>query len=135
MFAKYFFFFAGNMTAGTETSANTTVCLICDASMGVSTRKCCPIFEQRVSTSDRTLATVINGVVGTTLKEEDVHSSVICKKCFKSCDEIDELEERLSELKQELSTNYQKTLKLAILYHLNAHFFTAMLIKTDFSGS
>lgn len=104
-------FFSGNMTAGTETAANATVCLICDASMGVSTRKCCPIFEQRVSSSDRTLVTVINNIVGTTLKEEEVHSNVICKKCFKSCNEIDELEERLSELKQELSTSYQKTIK------------------------
>lgn len=116
------------MTAGTETGANTTVCLICYASMGVSTRKCCPIFEQRVSTSDRTLAAVINEVVGTTLKEEDVHSKVICKKCFKSCDEIDDLEERLSELKQELSTNYQKTLKWVISYPLISNISITVLI-------
>lgn len=102
------------MTAGPETAANATVCLICDASMGVSTRKCCPIFEQRVSSSDRTIVTVLNGVVGATLKEEDIHSTVICKKCFKSCNEIDELEERLAELKLEISNSYQKTLKLVI---------------------
>lgn len=99
------------MTAGKETTSNVTVCLICDASMGVSTRKCCPIFEQRVSSSDRTIVNVISCIVGVKLKEEDIHSTVICKKCFKACNEIDELEERLAELKLELSNNYQKTLK------------------------
>lgn len=99
------------MTAGKQSATNNTVCLICDASMGVSTRKCCPIFEQRVTSSDRTVVNVISGIVGMTLTEGDVHSNVICKKCFKTCNEVDELEERLSELKQEVSTSYERTLK------------------------
>lgn len=99
------------MTAGKETAANNTVCLICDASMGVSTRKCCPIFEQRVSSSDRTIVSVISCILGVNLTEEDVHSNVVCKKCFKACNEVDELEDRLSELKLELSSSYQRTMK------------------------
>lgn len=97
------------MTAGKEST--NTVCLICNASMGVSTRKCCPIFEQRFTASDKTLVSVISGIVGMALVEGEVHSSVICKKCFKSCNEVDELEERLSELKQELLTTFEKSYK------------------------
>lgn len=99
------------MTAGKETTANNTICLICDASMGVSTRKCCPIFEQRVSSSDRTIVSVISCILGVNLTEEDVHSNVVCKKCFKTCNEVDELEDRLAELKLELTSSYQRTLK------------------------
>lgn len=97
------------MTAGKE--ATNTLCLICNASMGVSTRKCCPIFEQRVTASDRTLGNIISSIVGMPLVEGEIHSSVICKKCYKSCNEVDELEERLSELKQELSTTFEKSYK------------------------
>ncbi|XP_065199838.1 zinc finger protein 623-like [Planococcus citri] len=99
------------MTAGKETTSNNTLCLICDASMGVSTRKCCPIFEQRVSSSERIIVSVISSILGENLTEENVHSNVICKKCFKTCNEVDELEERLSELKVELKTSYQRTYK------------------------
>ena len=79
--------------------------------MGVSTRKCCPIFEQRVTSSDKSLGNVISNIVGMTLVEGEIHSSVICKKCFKSCNEVDELEERLSELKQELLTTFERSYK------------------------
>lgn len=34
----------------------------------------------------------------------------VCKKCFKLLNEVDELEERLVELRMELSSNYNRTL-------------------------
>lgn len=88
-----------------------TTCLLCNASSGVSTRNSVPIFECLTSTSERPLVKLIGFVLGLEITVEDVHSTIICKKCFKLCDELDELEDRLSELKQEISTNYQRTLK------------------------
>jgi len=51
-------------------------------------------------------------VLGQEMSEDSVHSNVICKKCFKLINEVDEIETRLAELKLELSTNYQRTLKI-----------------------
>jgi hypothetical protein len=51
-------------------------------------------------------------VLGQEMSEDAVHSNVICKKCFKLINEVDEIETRLAELKVELTTNYQRTLKI-----------------------
>lgn len=40
---------------------------------------------------------------------------LICKKCFKLIDELEELEQRVEEVKDELIGNYQKTLN-----HINS---------------
>lgn len=48
-------------------------------------------------------------VLGKEINEESVHSLLICKKCFKLFDEVDELEQRLIEIKLELVGNYQKS--------------------------
>ncbi|XP_046676340.1 zinc finger protein 623-like isoform X2 [Homalodisca vitripennis] len=101
------------MTADTEkTSANkNTTCLICDASVGVSTRNSCPIFHQNVTTSDKPIFKVIGLVLGVEVQENLVHSAVVCKKCFKLFNEIDELQERISEIQFEVKSNYNKTIR------------------------
>lgn len=48
-------------------------------------------------------------VLGQDIKEDNVHSYLICKKCFKLFDEVDELELRLVELKTEILNNYKKS--------------------------
>lgn len=95
--------------SSTATSSNT--CLICDGSTGVSARNAISIFQHRVSSSDRTVVKVIDGVLGITLSSEDVHSVVVCRRCFKSLNEVDELDDRLADIKLELTTQYQRTLK------------------------
>ncbi|RZF48649.1 hypothetical protein LSTR_LSTR010739 [Laodelphax striatellus] len=101
------------MTADTEKSSPTkgTVCFICNASVNVSTRNSCQIFHQTVNASNRPLSEIIGTVLGVELQEDLIHSSIVCKKCFKSCNEVDELQERLTELKIEINGNYHRTIK------------------------
>lgn len=96
------------MTADTENKS--MHCLLCNSRVGVSTRNSCPIFQQNVTTSDRTVAATLGLVLNQELTEETVHSDVVCKKCLKLLNEVDSLEERLAELRMELSTNYNRTL-------------------------
>lgn len=49
-------------------------------------------------------------VLGTEITEESVHSFLICKKCYRLFDEVDELEHRLLEIKVELVGNYKKSI-------------------------
>lgn len=50
-------------------------------------------------------------VLGKEISEDTVHSLLVCKKCFKLFDEVDELEQRLLEIKVELVGNYKKTVQ------------------------
>ncbi|KAF3424864.1 hypothetical protein E2986_05590 [Frieseomelitta varia] len=110
------------MTADSE--KDSTHCLICNSKVGVSTRNSIRIFnENSVTSSEKPLLDVICTVLEIDLNEENVHSLVICKKCFKLFNEvneilinefyeiIDELESRLTEVKLELFNNYKKTIK------------------------
>ncbi|XP_017875013.1 zinc finger protein 714-like [Ceratina calcarata] len=98
------------MTADSE--KDNTHCLICNSKVGVSTRNSIRIFnEESVTSSEKPLVDIICTVLETDLNEENVHSLVICKKCYKLFNEVDELENRLTEVKVELYSNYKKTIK------------------------
>ncbi|XP_076680788.1 uncharacterized protein LOC143375490 isoform X3 [Andrena cerasifolii] len=98
------------MTADLE--KDSTHCLICNSKVGVSTRNSIRIFnENSVTVSEKPLVDTICAVLETDLSEENVHSLVICKKCYKLFNEIDELESRLAEVKLEIFNNYKKTVK------------------------
>uniref|UniRef100_A0A8D8Q189 Zinc finger protein 484 n=1 Tax=Cacopsylla melanoneura TaxID=428564 RepID=A0A8D8Q189_9HEMI len=94
------------MSRGSKSST----CLLCDASTQ-SSRNTFAIFTQPVSTSDRKLVQVLSSVLNVDLKENSIHSVVICKKCYKVCNEVDEIQDRLEELKKDLVANYEKTLR------------------------
>lgn len=124
------------MTADAENKS--MHCLLCNSRVGVSTRNTCPIFQQNVTTSDRTVAATIGLVLNQEITQETTHSDVVgilfllgvsctikftnmqnlchflymqvCKKCYKLLNEVDSLEERLVELRMELSTSYNRTL-------------------------
>lgn len=49
-------------------------------------------------------------VLATEITEESVHSFLLCKKCYKLFDEVDELEQRLLDIKVELVSNYKKSI-------------------------
>lgn len=98
------------MTADSEKDC--THCLVCNSKVGVSTRNSIRIFnENSILSSEKPLVDVICSVLQVEVTEESVHSLVICKKCFKLFNEIDELEARLGEVKLELFNNYKKTIK------------------------
>ena len=97
------------MTA--DTDKGNIVCLICNASVGVSTRNSCPIFKYNVTSSEQPVANILSVILGQEVRKDVVHSEIICKKCFKLCNEVDELQERLTEIKMELNNYYQRTLR------------------------
>ncbi|XP_012273310.1 zinc finger protein 436 isoform X2 [Orussus abietinus] len=102
------------MTADSE--KDNIHCLICNSKVGVSTRNSVRIFsESSVTQSDKPLIDTICTVLDLELNEENVHSLVVCKKCFKLFNEIDELETRLAEIKLEIYTNYKRTIKKIVL--------------------
>lgn len=45
------------------------------------------------------------------ISEDTVHSLLLCKKCFKLFDELEELEQRIDEIKDEVIGNYKKTVE------------------------
>ncbi|XP_078035837.1 uncharacterized protein LOC144469440 [Augochlora pura] len=98
------------MTADSE--KDSTHCLICNSKVGVSTRNSIRIFNDSSHTSsEKPLVDIICAVLETDLNEENVHSVVICKKCYKLFNEVDELETRLTEVKVELFNNYKRTVQ------------------------
>ncbi|KMQ92511.1 putative zinc finger protein 484 isoform x1 [Lasius niger] len=98
------------MTA--DSDKDCTHCLVCNSKVGVSTRNSVRIFnDSTVTASEKPLADIIATVLKTDVNEESVHSLVICKKCYKLFNEVDELETRLTEIKLELFNNYKRTVK------------------------
>ncbi|XP_066994648.2 zinc finger protein 543 isoform X2 [Anabrus simplex] len=106
------------MTADTDREQNSAPknirCLICNSRLGVSSRNSCEIFHKNVctSTTERPISFIIGAVLEHEISEDTVHSNVICKKCFKLLDEVDEIESRLAEIKVELTTSYKRTIKI-----------------------
>lgn len=87
-------------------------CLVCNGRVGVSTRNSLQIFSKDTTTcSERPLCSVMTQVLGTDIKEDTVHTLLICKKCFKLFDEVDELEIRMLEIKGELVSTYKKSVQ------------------------
>lgn len=70
------------MTADTENKS--LHCLLCNSRVGVSTRNSCPIFQQNVTSSERTVAATIGIVLNQELSQETVHSDVVSKFYIKS---------------------------------------------------
>ncbi|XP_044730152.1 zinc finger protein 287-like [Chrysoperla carnea] len=99
-------------------------CLICDSRVGVSTRNSVSIFSKQIQTiSGSPMNSLISKIVDKELNEENVHSLVVCKKCFKLFAEYDELEVRLNEIKFEVGNNYKRT--------ISKHKFDNQMIRHD----
>ncbi|XP_071553122.1 uncharacterized protein [Temnothorax nylanderi] len=96
-----------------DSDKDSTQCLVCDSKIGVSTRNSIRIFDDSSCTaSERSLVDVVSAVLEIDINEESAHSNVICKKCFKLFNEVDELESKLTEVKMELCNNYKKTIEV-----------------------
>lgn len=93
-------------------NAKNTYCLICNSKIGVSTRNALSIFQRRVTTSYRSVVKVIDGVFGVPhLSSCDLHSNVVCGRCYTILNEVDEMEDRLADIKSKFSIQYQHTLE------------------------
>ncbi|KAK5640574.1 hypothetical protein RI129_011385 [Pyrocoelia pectoralis] len=88
-------------------------CLICNARVGVSTRTSLQIFGKESQTSsERPISQVISQVLEENITEDSVHSLLLCKKCFKLFDELEELEQRIEEIKDEVLANYKRSVNI-----------------------
>ncbi|XP_018333812.1 endothelial zinc finger protein induced by tumor necrosis factor alpha [Agrilus planipennis] len=87
-------------------------CLVCSSRVGYSTRNSVQIFNKdSLTCRERPLKDVISYILNMDIKEDTVHSLLICKKCFKLIDELEELEQRLADIKSDLIDNYKKSLQ------------------------
>lgn len=57
------------------------------------------------------LPVVLQQLLNKEITPSSIHSEVLCRKCYKLIDEFDELQYRVGEIKNEVSRNYQNTLK------------------------
>lgn len=98
-------------TSGIVT-AMPTHCLVCNARLSSSTRATVSLFSDGVRTSHRQLevASVLSSIVNQELVASDLHSTMICSKCFNLIDDIDALEEQLSSKKQHVMDKFERTM-------------------------
>ncbi|XP_049819441.1 zinc finger protein ZFP2-like isoform X2 [Aethina tumida] len=88
-------------------SAVTTQCMICRGNC-ISSRNSIHIFSKDVAThSGRPLATIVSQLVEREIKEDPSQTQLLCKKCFKLCNEVDELQSRVTEIKTEVLNNFK----------------------------
>ncbi|XP_017770219.1 PREDICTED: zinc finger protein 37-like isoform X2 [Nicrophorus vespilloides] len=91
-----------------QEESSSPICLICNGKL--TNRSALRIFEGDTQTcSSRPLSFIIAQVLGQDISEDTVHSPLICRKCFRSFDEIDEMESRLIEVKLDLVNSYKKS--------------------------
>lgn len=53
-------------------------------------------------------------MIGEEITEDMVHSPLLCKKCFKVVDEVEELEQRADELRHDFLTTYKRSVQIQI---------------------
>ncbi|XP_008553025.1 zinc finger protein 723 [Microplitis demolitor] len=96
----------------TEPMKEMLFCLICNIKFSTSTRNSIKIFDKSsVCDSQKSILSALNLVLETEVTAENVHSDVICKKCYKLFNEYDELTNRLAEIKHDIFETYRKTVK------------------------
>ncbi|XP_034934486.1 zinc finger protein 568-like [Chelonus insularis] len=96
----------------TDSNKDSTHCLICNSKVGVSTRNSVRIFDAAVNVDlNKPILKTIGSILEKEIVEENAHSDVVCKKCFKLFHEYDELQNRTSEIKKEVLNNYNRTMK------------------------
>ncbi|XP_044766227.1 zinc finger protein 616-like isoform X2 [Coccinella septempunctata] len=84
-----------------------SLCLICNGSC-ITSRNSIQIFNEETTTcSEKPLIAILSRVLDKDITVQSVHSKLICKKCFKLFDELDELEMRCDEIRGELIRNYK----------------------------
>ncbi|CAH2061754.1 unnamed protein product, partial [Iphiclides podalirius] len=86
-------------------------CFVCNTKAGVTFRNAINIFgEQTTLQSGKSLADVLSEIVEKRVKEDEIHSKVLCKKCYKVCTEYDSIQIRMRVLKSDILGQFKKTL-------------------------
>ncbi|XP_068227185.1 zinc finger protein 227-like [Palaemon carinicauda] len=94
--------------------STTPHCLVCNVHLGMFAKGGMEVFSEKVTTTHGKLQihSVLSTIVNQELNTSVVHSSIVCKKCFKLIDDIDALEDKLINMKQVVSTKFTMTLAL-----------------------
>ncbi|XP_076271793.1 uncharacterized protein LOC143203501 [Rhynchophorus ferrugineus] len=92
-------------------SGTTSVCLTCNASCS-SSRNTVLIFDKDASIQNEiNISAILGGILEKEIKPENIHSDILCKKCFKLVSEYDEIRNRMREISKELYENYKMNLE------------------------
>ncbi|XP_015126970.1 zinc finger protein 37 [Diachasma alloeum] len=97
------------MTKDAEKDSNH--CLICNEKIATTSENCVRIFNSDDKGRGKPLAETICCLLDIDITADNVHSTVLCKKCQESCQEFEEMEKKMMEIKQEVSNHYQMTVK------------------------
>ncbi|KAG7170844.1 Zinc finger protein 431-like [Homarus americanus] len=89
-------------------------CLVCNVHLGMFAKGGMEVFSEKVITSlgKMQIHNVLGSIINQELNAATVHSSIVCKKCFKLLDDIDALEGQLVSMKRVVSSKYTMTLAL-----------------------
>ncbi|XP_026477455.1 zinc finger and SCAN domain-containing protein 12-like [Ctenocephalides felis] len=86
-------------------------CFLCHTRIGILNKPAIDIFsEENQTCAERPLMSAIVSILGIDIKPLSVHSTSVCEPCRKAVNEYDEHEMRLSELKVEIISNYNRTI-------------------------
>ncbi|XP_030765544.1 zinc finger protein 431-like [Sitophilus oryzae] len=92
-------------------TSNTNVCLICNASC-LSSRNTIKIFDKDSAViSEISIPVTIGRILKRDVRKDNVHSEILCKKCFKLVDEYEEIQNRMGEISKEISDNYKANIE------------------------
>ncbi|XP_014223163.1 zinc finger protein 431-like [Trichogramma pretiosum] len=85
-------------------------CFVCNSKVGVTSRTSINIFgNDAVTHLNSPIINLLSSVLQIEINEKIVHSSVMCKKCYKTINEIDETENKLKQLKDDILTLFTNT--------------------------
>ncbi|XP_047037820.1 zinc finger protein 12-like isoform X2 [Helicoverpa zea] len=90
---------------------NNQCCFICNNRAGLSLRNASSLFgEHNTLSSGRKVSEVVSEIVNKPVVENKVHTNILCKKCYKTCNEYDSIQVRLQAIKKEMLEQFKLSL-------------------------
>lgn len=84
-------------------------CYLCDSRNLQTGRNLFANKVQTSTTSSESLASLLSDILQRPVEEETVHSTVVCKNCFYSCNEYELLTQRLQQIRTDIIDAYSRT--------------------------
>lgn len=84
-------------------------CYLCDSGNLQTGRNLFANKVQTATTSSEPLATLLSDILQRPIEEETVHSTMMCKNCYYSCNEFELLSQRLQQIRSDIIDVYSKT--------------------------
>ncbi|XP_028038487.1 zinc finger and SCAN domain-containing protein 2-like isoform X3 [Bombyx mandarina] len=87
-------------------------CFLCNSQSSISLRNATNLFgEHNTLKSGKKLHEVVSEILEKDLKENAVHSQIVCKKCYKSCSEYDFTQVSLQSMKADLINQFKTSIQ------------------------